>query len=366
LSTYRAQRRGGKGRGGMQTRDEDFVTKLFIANTHTPVLFFSSRGIVYKLKVWRLPVGTPQSRGKALVNILPLQEGERITTIMPLPEDEETWGELNVMFSTVSGSVRRNDLSDFTQINRNGKIAMKLDEGDGILGVDICTENDDVLLVTARGQAMRFRAADVRVFASRNSTGVRGIKLAKGDTAISMAVLRHVEADPQERAAYLKQAGAMRRASGEEDADTELDPELEAEAGDLTPERYAELSANEQFVLTVSENGYGKRSSAYEYRVAGRGGKGIVGMVVNDRNGPLVASFPVEDADQIMLVTNGGKLIRTPIGDVRIAGRNTQGVRIFNTADEEKVMSVEHIPDDGGDEDDDDGEEGAAAAPDGE
>ncbi len=356
LDTYRAQRRGGKGRGGMQTKDEDFVTKLFVSNTHTPILFFSSRGICYKLKVWRLPIGTPQSKGKALVNILPLREDERITTIMPLPEDEESWANLNVMFSTVSGSVRRNDLSDFTSINRNGKIAMKLDEGDQILGVDICTEDDDVLLVTAQGQAMRFRAADVRLFASRNSTGVRGVRLAEGDKGISMAILRHVDADPSERAAYIKQAGAMRRASGDEDAEVELDGEEDAIAGDLSPERYAELSANEQFVLTLSENGYGKRSSAYEYRVAGRGGKGIVGMVVNDRNGPLVASFPVEDADQIMLVTDAGKLIRTPIGDVRIAGRNTQGVRVFNTADDEKVVSVEHIPDDGEDANDvDDG-----------
>ncbi|MEO0618593.1 MAG: DNA gyrase subunit A [Pseudomonadota bacterium] len=358
LSTYRAQRRGGKGRGGMQTKDEDFVTKLFISNTHTPILFFSSRGICYKLKVWRLPVGTPQSRGKALVNILPLRDDERITTIMPLPEDEETWGDLNVMFATVSGSVRRNDLSDFTQINRNGKIAMKLDDEDEILGVDICTESDDVLITTAHGQAIRFMASDVRLFASRNSTGVRGINLAKGDTPISMAILRHVEADPSERAAYLKQAGAMRRASGDEDAEVELDGEEDAVAGDLTPERYAELSANEQFVLTVSENGYGKRSSSYEYRVTKRGGKGIVGMVVNDRNGPLVASFPVEDADQIMLVTNAGKLIRTPIHDVRIAGRNTQGVRVFHTADAEQVVSVEHIPDDGEDE----GDEGDAPA----
>ncbi|MEL7542933.1 MAG: DNA gyrase C-terminal beta-propeller domain-containing protein, partial [Pseudomonadota bacterium] len=360
LSTYRAQRRGGKGRGGMQTKDEDFVTKLFISNTHTPILFFSSRGICYKLKVWRLPVGTPQSRGKALVNILPLREDERITTIMPLPEDEETWGDLNVMFATVSGSVRRNDLSDFTQINRNGKIAMKLDDEDEILGVDICTESDDVLITTAQGQAIRFLASDVRLFASRNSTGVRGINLAKGDTPISMAILRHVEADPSERAAYLKQAGAMRRASGDEDAEVELDGEDDAVAGDLTPERYAELSANEQFVLTVSENGYGKRSSSYEYRVTKRGGKGIVGMVVNDRNGPLVASFPVEDADQIMLVTNAGKLIRTPIHDVRIAGRNTQGVRVFHTADAEQVVSVEHIPDDGEEGEEPDGEGGAS------
>ncbi|MEL6287455.1 MAG: DNA gyrase subunit A [Pseudomonadota bacterium] len=362
LSTYRAQRRGGKGRGGMQTKDEDFVTKLFISNTHTPILFFSSRGICYKLKVWRLPIGTPQSRGKALVNILPLRDDERITTIMPLPEDESAWADLNVMFSTVSGSVRRNDLSDFTTINRNGKIAMKLDDDDAILGVAICTENDDVLLTSAGGQAIRFRASDVRLFASRNSTGVRGINLAKGDSAIGMAILRHVEADPSERTAYLKQANAARRAAGDEDGEVELDPEDTAEGGELSPERYAELSAKEQFVLTLSENGFGKRSSAYEYRVTGRGGKGIVGMVVNDRNGPLVASFPVEDADQIMLVTDAGKLIRTPVHDVRIAGRNTQGVRVFHTAENERVVSVEHIPDDGEEPDDPD-ENGEAPEP---
>ena len=356
LSTYRAQRRGGKGRSGMSTRDEDFVVKLFVANTHTPVLFFSSRGMVYKMKVWRLPVGTPQARGKALVNMLPLQEGERITTIMPLPEDEETWSELNVMFATTSGRVRRNQLSDFVQINRNGKIAMKLDEGDQIVGVDICTGNDDVLLTTTGGQAIRFVVTDVRVFAGRTATGVRGIALADGHEVIEMTILRHVDASPAARAAYLKQAGAMRRGSNGEDGEIDVDVIAEEgadEAADLSPERYAELSANEQFVLTLSENGYGKRSSAYEYRVTGRGGKGIVAMVVNERNGRLIASFPVEDADQIMLVTDGGQLIRTPVTDIRIAGRNTQGVTVFNTADGEKVVSVEHIPDEGEDEDGD-------------
>jgi len=356
LSTYRAQRRGGKGRSGMSTRDEDFVVKLFVANTHTPVLFFSSRGMVYKMKVWRLPVGTPQARGKALVNMLPLQEGERITTIMPLPEDEESWSELNVMFATTSGRVRRNQLSDFVQINRNGKIAMKLDEGDQIVGVDICTGNDDVLLTTTGGQAIRFVVTDVRVFAGRTATGVRGIALADGHEVIEMTILRHVDASPAARAAYLKQAGAMRRGSNGEYGEIDVDVIAEEgadEAADLSPERYAELSANEQFVLTLSENGYGKRSSAYEYRVTGRGGKGIVAMVVNERNGRLIASFPVEDADQIMLVTDGGQLIRTPVTDIRIAGRNTQGVTVFNTADGEKVVSVEHIPDEGEDEDGD-------------
>lgn len=367
LSTYRAQRRGGKGRSGMSTRDEDFVVKLFVGSTHTPLIFFSSRGMAYKMKVWRLPVGTPQALGKALVNLLPLQEGERITGIMPLPEDESTWGELNVMFATTRGTVRRNDLSDFTQINRNGKIAMKLDEGEGIVGVEICSSNDDVLLTTAKGQAIRFCATDVRLFQSRNSMGVRGITLAEDNEIIGMAILRHVNTTPDERAAYLKQASAMRRAAnGDESEDAgEIEVEEGVEgSGDLSAERYAELSASEQFVLSVSQNGYGKRSSAYEYRVTGRGGKGLIGMVVNDRNGPLLASFPVEDNDQIMLVTNAGQLIRCPVADIRIAGRNTQGVRIFNTAKDEQVVSIEHIPET--DEPEDDrpiGDEGSTPEP---
>ena len=352
LSTYRAQRRGGKGRGGMATKDEDFVTRLFVANTHVPILFFSDRGIVYKMKVWRLPAGTPQSRGKALINTLPLEQGERITKTMPLPEDESTWADLFVMFATESGSVRRNRLSDFVQINRNGKIAMKLDEGDQIKGVEICTEEDDVLLTTSKGQAIRFPVPDVRIFASRNSTGVRGIRLAEDDKVISMTILGHVDATPDERNAYLKQANAVRRATSDE-SETESDVEFDPTSTALTPERYAELSAIEQFVLTISENGYGKRSSAYEYRISGRGGKGIIAMTVNERNGPLIASFPVEETDQIMLVTDGGKLIRTPIHDVRIAGRSTQGVTVFNTAEDEKVVSVERISDEG---DDDEGE----------
>ncbi|MEL6751030.1 MAG: DNA gyrase subunit A [Pseudomonadota bacterium] len=366
LSTYRAQRRGGKGRSGMSTRDEDFVVKLFVANTHTPVLFFSSRGMAYKLKVWRLPVGTPTSLGKALINILPLQEGETITTIMPLPEDEATWADLNIMFATTAGTVRRNNLSDFTQINRNGKIAMKLDddERDQIVGVEICTEDDDVMLTASNGNCIRFNVTDVRVFASRNSTGVRGVALADGATLIGMTILRHVAADAAERAAYLKQAAQMRRALIDDGDGVEVDDvadTVEAEEGsdaafELPPERYAELSAKEQFLLTLSRNGYGKRSSAYEYRVTGRGGKGIVAMVVNDRNGPLVANFPVEDTDQIMLVTSGGQLIRCPVDGIRVAGRNTQGVTVFNTGGSSQVVIVEHIPDDGSDAGDDDDE----------
>jgi len=354
LSTYRAQRRGGKGRSGMATKDEDFVARLFVASTHAPVLFFSSRGQVYKEKVWRLPLSAPQARGKALVNMLPLAGDERINTIMPLPENEADWDNLDVMFATRDGNVRRNKLSDFVKVNRSGKIAMKLDDGDAIVDVQMCTDRDDLLLTTSKGQGIRFSVDDVRVFKGRDSTGVRGISLAKEDHVISMAILRHVDATAEERAAYIK----MRRAvTGETTAD-EVEPEVE-DTGlpetSLSQERYVELSALEQVVLTISQNGYGKRTVAYEIRTTGRGGKGIVTMIVNDRNGPLVGSFPVETSDQIMLVTDGGQLIRCPVEGIRIAGRNTQGVTVFNTAADEKVVSVERVSDTG--EDDEGSEE---------
>lgn len=343
LSAYRAQRRGGKGRSGMQTRDEDFVSRLFVASTHTPVLFFSSRGQVYKEKVWRLPMAAPNARGKAMINILPLEQGERITTIMPLPEDESTWGQLDVMFATTGGNVRRNKLSDFVDVRRSGIIAMKLDDNEAIVDVQICTERDDVLLTAAGGQCIRFPVTDVRVFTGRTSMGVRGIALAEGDKVISLAILRHVETSSDERSAYLK----MRRAVAGEAAteETPADAEAEETSGSfqLPQERYVEMSAQEQVVLTVSVNGYGKRTSSYEYRTTGRGGKGIVAMSVNNRNGNLVASFPVEDADQIMLVTDKGQLIRCPVEGIRIAGRSTQGVIVFDTAEDEHVVSVEHI-----------------------
>ncbi|AWB20127.1 DNA gyrase subunit A [Methylobacterium currus] len=351
LSTYRAQRRGGKGRAGMSMRDEDFVTRLFVANTHTPVLFFSSQGQAYKEKVWRLPLAAPNARGKALVNILPLDQGkERITTIMPLPEDEASWETLDVMFATASGSVRRNKLSDFVQVNRNGKIAMKLDEGDHIVHVEICTEADDVLLTTGAGQCIRFPVTDVRVFKGRDSTGVRGINLGKDDQVISMTILRHFEASPEERQAYLKRANADRRATGEA-IELPAAPEPEAEEAaasiDLEQDRYIAMGAAEQFVLTLSERGYGKRTSSFEYRTSNRGGKGIKAMEVNARNGTLVASFPVETSDQIMLVTDAGKLIRVPVDDIRVVGRASQGVTVFNTDKTEKVVSVEHIEGEG-------------------
>ena len=345
LSTYRAQRRGGKGRAGVQMRDEDFVTKMFVANTHTPILFFSSEGMVYRMKVWRLPVGTPQSRGKALINILPLDQKERITTILPLPEQTEGAASPYLMFATQAGTVRRNALDDFEQINRGGKIAMKLDEGDHIVSVDLCTEQDNVLLTTAQGQCIRFEVNDIRVFQGRNSVGVRGIKLEEGDKVISMAILRHVDATAEERTAFIK----MSRAVAGEETETGTDDEV-VEAAALTQERYAEMGAAEEVILTISANGYGKRTSAYEYRITNRGGKGITAMVVNDRNGPLVASFPVEQGDDIMLVTDGGQLIRCPIHDIRKAGRNTQGVTVLDTADDEHVVSVERITEEAGDD----------------
>jgi DNA gyrase subunit A len=353
LTTYRAQRRGGKGRSGMATRDEDFVNRLFVANTHTPVLFFSSRGIVYKEKVWRLPIGTPQSKGKALINMLPLEPGERITTIMPLPEDETTWETLDVMFSTTRGTVRRNKLGDFVQVNRNGKIAMKLEEeGDEILSVETCTDQDDVLLTTALGQCIRFPVDDVRVFAGRNSVGVRGINMADGDRIISMTIVGHVEAEPWERAAYLKRSATERRAAGVDEEDIALVGEEVAEEGELSEERYQELKAREEFVLTVSEKGYGKRSSSYDFRTSGRGGKGIRATDTSKTTeiGELVAAFPVDEGDQIMLVSDGGQLIRVPVNGIRIASRATKGVTIFSTAKDEKVVSVERINEPEGDE----------------
>jgi DNA gyrase subunit A len=362
LSTYRAQKRGGRGRAGMQTRDEDFVSRLFVASTHAPVLFFSSRGLAYKEKVWRLPLAAPQARGKALINILPLAQGERITTIMPLPEDESSWAALDVMFATTRGTVRRNKLSDFIQVNRTGKIAMKLDEGEAIVDVQICTEKDDVLLTSAQGQCIRFPVGDVRVFKGRDSMGVRGIALADGDVVISLSILRHLDVSAEERAAYLKRAGAVRRGQGETPEEAaEAASEVESEEGatgaiELGEQRYVEMSAAEQFVLTVSERGFGKRTSSYEYRTTGRGGKGIVAMDNREKNGAirprigrLVASFPIEESDQLMLVTDGGQLIRVGVAEISIKGRKTRGVIVFDTAEDERVVSVERLSEENGD-----------------
>jgi DNA gyrase subunit A len=345
LSTYRAQRRGGKGRSAMSMRDEDFVSQVFVVNTHTPVLFFSSTGIVYKLKVYKLPLGSPTARGQAMVNIFPLKEGETISTLMPMPEDEETWEHLFVMFATSSGNVRRNRLSDFTSVMVNGKIAMKLDEGDKLVGVQDCTESDDVLLSAKGGKCIRFPVVDVRVFASRASTGVRGMKFRGDDEVISMTIVRHVDCDSEERKNYLKVQSARRRAigaeSGEGDEDLVTDP---TQLG-LSEERYAVMLAAEQFILTVTENGYGKRTSAYDYRITGRGGMGITNIETSARNGSVVASFPVDESDQLVMVTDGGQLIRTTVHDIRIAARNTQGVTLFKTADDEHVVSVTRLSD---------------------
>jgi DNA gyrase subunit A len=350
LATYRAQNRGGKGRSGMTTKEEDFVTRLFVASTHAEVLFFSSAGQVYKMKVWRLPLAAPQARGKAFVNLLPLDPEERITSVIVLPEDAGALERSEIMFATTGGTVRRNALADFMNINRNGKIAMKLDPGEAISDVALCGQQDDVLLTTAGGMCIRFPVEDVRVFKGRDSVGVRGIKLDDGDRVISMAIIHHLNASAAERASYLKLAGAVRRGmNGEEEVPAVVDAEDAAETVELSQERYAQMGAIEQFILTISENGYGKRTSSHEYRVTGRGGKGIVAMAVNKRNGKLVGSFPVEDSDQIMLITDGGQTIRLPVvGDrpIRIVSRGSQGVIVFDTAEGEKVVSVERVRED--------------------
>ena len=353
LTEYRAQRRGGKGRSGMSMKDEDFVATLFVASTHAPLLFFSSNGMVYKTKTWRLPQGAPNTRGKALVNLFPLDEGEIITSVMALPEDEDEWNTLDVMFATTAGTVRRNKLSDFVQVNRNGKIAMKLDGEDKIVDVRLCTENDDVLLTTLTGRAIRFRVTDVRVFAGRNSVGVRGVKMDADNRLISMAILRHVEVEPPEASAYLKHAAAMRQAATGEDEDTAAVDEEIVEDAALSTERIAELGAAEEFVLIVGDDGFGKRSSAYSFRVMNRGGQGVWAHD-HKRGTSLAASFPVEDSDQIMAVTDGGQLIRFPVDTVRTASRGSRGVRLIRLNKDENVVSVVRI---GESEDEADGEE---------
>ena len=349
LTAYREQHRGGKGRSGMAMKDEDAITGVYSATTHQPMLFFSSGGKAYKLKVWRLPLGNPQSRGKAFVNLLPLDSGETITNILALPEDEAAWDGLDILFATRSGDVRRNKLSDFVNVNRAGKIAMKLDEGDAIVGVALCSEDQDVLLSTAAGRSIRFAVDEVRVFKGRDSTGVRGVRLHGDDAVISMAILKRVEATPAERAAYLKRAAQLRAAAGDEADEAPAvaeDDEDAAEAGELSDERFNDLAANEEFILTISDIGYGKRSSSYDYRRTGRGGQGIVAIDLSKRGGRLAASFPIEATDGLLLVTSGGQLIRTNIATVRIASRNTQGVTIFRVGDD-RVVSVERLPDSG-------------------
>ena len=350
LDTYRAQNRGGKGRTAMKTKDEDFVTRVFVLNTHTSVLFFSSRGIVYKLKVWKLPLSSPQARGKALVNLLPLQPDERITTVLPLPNDSSSIDSKDIMFATTSGSVRRNKLSDFVNVHRGGKIAMKLPDNDDIAGVEICDEQSDVLLISSSGQAIRFPCTNVRVFNSRASRGVRGINLAKGARVISMTIMRHFEADTDERLAYLKMASKRRSENADEDDESD-----ESATKDLvlSESRFDEMSAAEEFILTVTQKGFGKRSSSYDFRLSNRGGKGIKATATArmDVIGHLVSAFPVIDGDQIMLVAQSGQMIRVPIDNIRFASRASKGVTIFKTGDEDQVVCVERISDVGEDND---------------
>lgn len=347
LATYRAQKRGGKGRAGVAMRDDEDVTrKVFVTNTHTPVLFFSSTGKVYKSKVYQLPIGSPTSTGKALINIFPLQEGESITNVMPLPEDENLWNSMNIIFSTTTGNIRRNDLSDFKDVRSNGKIAIKLEEeGERLVGVRTCNPDDHILLASRMGNAVRFPVEAIRVFKSRSSTGVRGMKLKeKGDYVVSISILKGTKEESDIRDKFLSIPVETRQAIALDSA------AAEAVVSELPKEKIIEMARDEEFILTVTENGYGKRSSAYEYRVTNRGGSGIVNIITSERNGNVVASFPIEEKDELILVTDKGKLIRTPIIDVRIAGRNTQGVTILKTASEEHVVTASRIQGIEGDE----------------
>ena len=349
LSTYRAQRRGGRGRSGMATREEDFVEQVFVANTHTPMLFFSSTGMAYVLKVYKLPLALAASRGKALINILPLEKGEKISTIMPMPEDEAQWDKLQIMFATSAGTVRKNLLSDFTNIRANGKIAMKLEQGEYLVNVATCTDQDDVLLATHHGKCIRFSTTEIRVFVGRNSMGVRGIKLMPTDYVMSMSILKHADFTVEERNAYLRKSRSLRDAVEVDLLSYEPPKEPEDEEGasanyTLSDERFKEMTGFEQFLLSVAEKGYGKRSSSYEYRLSGRGGQGIANMEITDKTGLIVGCFPVEDTDQLMLMTDGGQLIRCRVNEVRIVGRKTQGVTLFRVGPKEKVVAAERVP----------------------
>jgi DNA gyrase subunit A len=367
LSTYRAQRRGGRGRAGMAIREEDFLNEVFVASTLAPVLFFTSSGRVYKLKVYRLPLGTPQARGRPMINLLPLLPGETISTVMPLPEDEESWADLTVMFATANGYVRRNALSDFGDVRANGKIAMKFegeDADDRLIAVATCTSEHDILLATRRGKSIRFPADDVRVFSGRSSVGVRGIRLLGDDQVISMSILRHEAVDPDTRNAYLRLAAQRRRQMEEESEAAEATPldgeegEGEtAEAASISEEIFADLAQREEFVLSVTEKGFGVRTSAYDYRITGRGGQGIDNMDLSRRQDSVVAVFPAGHKDEIMLVTDGGMVIRCPVHGIRIARRRSQGVVIFKLGDGERVVSAARLPETA----DENGDDGPAA-----
>jgi len=337
LAEFRAQRRGGKGLSGMATKEEDVVTNLFVANTHTQLLFFTTDGMAYKLKTWRLPQGGRTARGKAIVNILPIPSGVSVAAIMPVDAPEEEWDRLQIVFATDAGDVRRNQLSDFTNVRANGKIAMKLPEGVQLVNARICTEDDDVMLVTAGGRAIRFPTTDVRVFKGRDSTGVRGIRLQEGEKVVSMSVIRHFEATPEERAAYLRMRRAMFANGGEGESEEITD------AGELSPERFQEMLAAEDLLVTITALGQGKLTSSHDYPVRGRGGMGVAAMDKAMRGGPLVACFPVDIEDQIMLATSKGQSIRVPVADISFRSRSAGGVKVFDTGKGETVVSVARI-----------------------
>jgi DNA gyrase subunit A len=345
LAEFRSQNRGGKGLSSMATKEDDVVTTLFVANTHTPLLFFTTDGMVYKLKCWRLPLAGRTAKGKALVNILPIETGVSIAALMPVDVPEEDWANLQIVFATSDGDVRQNDLSDFTNVMRNGKIAMRLPEGVTLVNAAIADDTDDVMLVTAGGRAIRFPTTDIRVFKSRGSTGVRGIRLAEGDKVVSMAIIRHFEATPEEREAYLKQRRLMAGAV-EDDAEADEDEETVA-AGQLSPERYAEMSAIEDLILTITAKGTGKLSSSHGYPVRGRGGMGVKAMDGAMRGGALVASFPVELSDQIMLATSTGQSIRVPVDQISFRSRSAGGVKVFSVGEGEEVVSVARVAEQG-------------------
>lgn len=340
LSSIRVQKRGGKGKTGITTRDEDFVSQIFTANTLTPILFFSSKGIVYKLKAWKIPEGSNQSKGKALQSILPLKEGHVITSIMPLPSDEATWAKMKIMFATAKGKVRKNSLLDFENIQSSGKIAMKLEENDTIVGIKIIEDDDDFLLSTEKGKSLRVQSTKLRLFKGRSSKGIKGISLKKDDKIISLSILKSVKISSDEARAYIKASRL------EKDIDEPLEDESEkTKLVKLSKKQIDDFKNKEQYILTITENGFGKRSSAYEYRVSGRGGQGIINIITSERNGLVASTFTINHEDQIMLITDKGQAIRCNVKDIRITGRNTQGVRVFSLAKDEKVVSAARIED---------------------
>ena len=339
LEMYRAQKRGGKGRSGMKTNDEDFVTQVFTSSTHDNMLFFSSSGIVYKLKTWKIPESSPTAKGKAIINLLNLKQDDQLSSILVMPENKASKDDNFLIFATADGSIRKNNIDDFKNIQANGKIAMKLSDSNKIVGVKICTENDDVLLSTKEGKCIRTPVSKLRTTKSRSSIGVRGIKLAENDSIISLSILSHLDVTSSEAKAYLK----MNKATKEDSDDNEEDSREEIEDIKLSEDRFQEMKACEQFVLTVTENGFGKRTSSYQFRVTNRGGSGIMCITTSSRNGNVLASFPVGHDDDIMLITKSGQLIRCPVIDIRVAGRNTQGVSIFKTSDSEKVVSASRV-----------------------